>query len=107
MANSLKKVSLREIRGDSLAYALGLSQKTIAHYEGGKLRVVFILLPQLAKLLAVSIEDIVGEPSKTTKGKRGPTPRLQRQVELIGQLPRTKQKFMMEMLDIVIQQQAS
>jgi len=28
-------------------------------------------------------------------------------MELIGQLPRAKQKFVMEMLDAVIQQQAS
>ncbi|WP_234422185.1 hypothetical protein [Sedimenticola thiotaurini] len=39
-----------------------------------------------------------------TKGKRGPTPTLQRQIEQISQLPRAKQKFVMEMLDTVIQQ---
>ncbi|MEZ5583255.1 MAG: hypothetical protein R3F37_11300 [Candidatus Competibacteraceae bacterium] len=32
------------------------------------------------------------------------TPALQRQMEQIGQLPRTKQKFVMDMLDTVIQQ---
>lgn len=65
------------------------------------------LLSNLATLLAVSVEDLIGEPAKAAKSKRGPTPRLQRQVELITQLPRTKQKFVMEMLDAVIQQQAS
>jgi len=58
-------------------------------------------------LLAVSVEGLFGEPTKAAKVKRGPTPRLQRQVELINQLPRAKQKFVMEMLDTVIQQQAS
>jgi transcriptional regulator with XRE-family HTH domain len=90
-----------------LADALGVAQQTMAHYEGGRLRMPVALLPMLATLLAVSIEEIVGVPAKAAKGKRGPTPRLQRQVELIGQLPRAKQKFVMEMLDAVIQQQAS
>jgi DNA-binding XRE family transcriptional regulator len=90
-----------------LADALGIAQQTMAHYEGGRLRMPVALLPKLATLLAVSIEEVVGEPAKKTKGKRGPTPRLQRQVELIGQLPRAKQKFVMEMLDAVIHQQAS
>jgi transcriptional regulator with XRE-family HTH domain len=90
-----------------LATALGIAQQTMAHYEGGKLRIPVLLLSSLATLLAVSVEDLIGEPTKATKGKRGPTPRLQRQVELINQLPRTKQKFVMEMLDAVIQQQAS
>lgn len=90
-----------------LADALGIAQQTMAHYEGGKLRIPVALLSTLATLLAVSVEDVIGEPAKAAKGKRGPTPRLQRQMELIGQLPRAKQKFVMEMLDAVIQQQAS
>lgn len=90
-----------------MADAIGISQQTMAHYEGGKLRIAVALLPQLAVLLAVSVEEIMGDQKPAAKGKRGPTPRLQRQIELIGQLPRTKQKFVMEMLDAVIQQQAS
>ena len=90
-----------------LANALGIAQQTMAHYEGGRLRIPVALLPKLATLLAVSVEGLFGEPTKAAKGKRGPTPRLQRQVELINQLPRAKQKFVMEMLDTVIQQQAS
>lgn len=90
-----------------LANALGIAQQTMAHYEVGRLRIPVSLLPTLATLLAVSVEDLIGEPSKAAKGKRGPTPRLQRQVELITQLPRAKQKFVMEMLDAVIHQQAS
>lgn len=36
--------------------------------------------------------------------KRGPAPRLQQQLEQIGQRPKAKQRFVMEMLDAVIQQ---
>ncbi len=99
--------SFQNMTQTQLADALGIAQQTMAHYEGGKLRIPVALLSTMATLLAVSIEAIIGEPAKAAKGKRGPTPRLQRQMELISQLPRTKQKFVMEMLDAVIQQQAS
>lgn len=74
-----------------LADALGISQQTMAHYEGGKLRIAVALLPQLAILLTVTVEEIIGDQKPAAKSKRGPTPRLKRQVELFVKLPRTKQ----------------
>jgi hypothetical protein len=38
--------------------------------------------------------------------KRRPAPKLQQQIELIQQLPRAKQRFVIEMLDTVLQQTA-
>jgi len=87
-----------------LAEQLGISQQTLAHYEVGRLRIAVAMLPPLAKALAVSIEELMDVSPQATKSKRGPTPALQRQIEQISQLPRTKQKFVMEMLDTVIQQ---
>lgn len=85
-----------------LAERLGISQQTLAHYEVGRLRVAVAMLPALAKELAIPVEDLVGMPA--TKGKRGPAPKLQQQIEQIQQLPRTKQRFVMQMLDTVLQQ---
>ena len=87
-----------------LAEVLGISQQTMAHYEVGRLRIAVAMLPALAKALAVSIEELMDTPVKAAKGKRGPTPALQRQIEQISQLPRAKQKFVMEMLEAVIHQ---
>lgn len=42
--------------------------------------------------------------TKAAKGKRGPASTLERQIERISQLPRAKQKLVMEMLATVIQQ---
>ena len=53
-------------------------------------------------MLVVSLEELLGMPTK--QNKRGPTPKLQRQIELISQLPKPKQRFVMEILDTVIQQ---
>jgi len=96
---------LRKAQGltqQQLAERLGISQQTLAHYEVGRLRVAVAMLPNLAKELNSSVEALVGMP--TPKNKRGPAPKLQRQIEQIQKLPRTKQRFVMEMLDTVLQQ---
>lgn len=85
-----------------LADILGISQQTMAHYEVGRLRIAVSVLPTLAKLLDTSVEALIGEKMTSKAGKRGPTPKLQRQLEQVGQLPRTKQRFVMEMLDTVL-----
>ena len=87
-----------------LAEALGIAQQTMAHYEGGSLRIAVALLKELTRLLDVSFEELIGEPSPAHKKKRGPHSKLEQQMLKIQQLPRTKQKFVMEMLDTVIQQ---
>lgn len=87
-----------------LADTLGIAQQTLAHYEVGRLRVSVSMLPIMARALSVSIEELIGEQPGDAKGKRGPTPRLQQQLSQIAQLPKIKQKFVMEMLDAVLQQ---
>lgn len=49
-------------------------------------------------------EALLEEAPKAAKSKRGPASTLEKQIEQISQLPRAKQKFVMEMLDTVIQQ---
>jgi hypothetical protein len=53
-------------------------------------------------VLGLSLEELVGVPAKP--GKRGPAPRLQQQLEQISRLPRARQKFVMQMIDTVLQQ---
>jgi len=59
-----------------LAEQLGVAQQTMAHYEGGTLRVAVALLPPLARTLRLSLEELVGDdtPAAKTAGKRGPMP---------------------------------
>lgn len=86
-----------------LAETLGIAQQTLAHYELGRLRVAVALLPPLAKALGVTVEELMGE--ETPAARRGPAPKLQQQIERIQQLPRAKQRFVIEMLDTVLAQQ--
>jgi hypothetical protein len=50
----------------------------------------------------VTLGELVGEKLQTRK--RGQAPKLQQQLEQISQLPRAKQRFVIEMLDTALQQ---
>lgn len=93
----------QDLTQQQLAERLGVSQQTLAHYEVGRLRIAAAMLPALAKELDVTVEDLLGESTRSGKHKRGPTPKLQRQLEQISRLPRAKQRFVIEMLDTVLQ----
>lgn len=81
---------------------LEITQQQVASFEIGRRRVPVSLLPNLAHALAVSIEELIGHEAKPAK--RGPAPKLQQQLERISRLPRAQQRFVMQMLDTVIQQ---
>jgi transcriptional regulator with XRE-family HTH domain len=86
----------------ALADELGIAQQTFAHYEVGRARMPVSLLPVLARLFGVGVDELLGLRNGT--GKRGPAPKFQKQLERIGQLPRAKQRVVIEMLDGVLAQ---
>jgi transcriptional regulator with XRE-family HTH domain len=86
-----------------LAETLGVSQPTMNAYELGQRRVPVSALPVLAKALGVDMEALLGE-SKAAAKKRGPASQLQRSFERISELPKPKQRFVMEMLETVLAQ---
>ncbi|MEI9997622.1 MAG: helix-turn-helix transcriptional regulator [Rhizomicrobium sp.] len=84
-----------------LAEELGIAQQTLAHYEVGRVRVAAALVPRLAHVLAVSVEDLLGDASRPSR--RGPAPKLLQQIERIQRLPRSRQRFIMQMIDTALQ----
>ena len=101
IAKFRKEQNLTQVQ---LAEILGIAQQTMAHYEGGSLRIAVVLLRPLAKTLDVSFEDLIDEPVPDVKKKRGPSSKLQQQIQKVQKLPRTKQKFVIDMIETVIQQ---
>lgn len=93
----------RGITQVQLAETLGVSQQTIQAYEVGRRRIQVSTLPVVARTLSVSLEDLFGE-SDSSPRKRGPTPKWQKQIEAISQLPKAKQQFVSQMLDTVLAQ---
>lgn len=97
---------LRKVRGITqvqLAETLGVSQQTIQAYEVGRRRIQVSALPVVARILGSSLEELFGE-KESTRSKRGPASQLQRSIERISELPKTKQKFVIEMLDAMVAQ---
>lgn len=86
-----------------LAERLGIAQQTLAHYEGGRVRLTIGTLLELAHELETGISDLIGE-SNSFPAKPGPASRLQQQVEQISRLPRSKQKLASDLLDTVLAQ---
>ena len=102
VANLRKEIGMTQTQ---LADALGISQQLIAAYEAGSRKIPASLLPIFSKMFAVSIEQLIGMAKMPSK--RGPASRLQQQMEQIAQMPKAKQKLAMDMLEAIIQQQAS
>lgn len=86
-----------------LAERLGIAQQTLAHYEGGRLRLPIAALIALSQELKISVGELIGE-STHLPAKPGPASRLQQQVAQISQLPRSKQKLATDLLDTVLAQ---
>ena len=99
---------IAQLRKDSgitqvqLADILGVSQQTVASWAVGRRGVPVSLLPALARTLGVGVEELVGE--KSQPAKRGPTPKLQQQMDRLSRLPKSKQRVVMEMLEGVLNQ---
>ncbi len=88
-----------------LADKLGIAQQTLAHYEVARIRVPASTLPLLATLFMTPVDVLVGHAQHTQRsGKRGPAPRWQQQIEAISQLPKPKQRVLMEVLESMLAQ---
>lgn len=108
VALGLRIAQLRKERGwtqQELAEKLGVAQQTLAHYEVARIRIPASTLPLLATLFATPIDVLVGHAQHAHHtGKRGPNPKWQQQIEAISALPKTKQRFVMQVLESVLAQ---
>ncbi|WP_153100230.1 helix-turn-helix domain-containing protein [Paraburkholderia hayleyella] len=87
-----------------LAEQLGIPQQTLAHYEVARARLPASMLPALAQLLTLSMDELMGTQVARRAGRRGPTSRLRQQIEAIEHLPKARQQFVSQMLDTVLAQ---
>lgn len=87
-----------------LADALGIAQQTLAHYETGRIRIQIATLAAMAQVLRFSIDDmLMGRTPR--RARRGPASKLEQQLDAIAQLPKAKQRFVIDMLDTVLAQE--
>jgi DNA-binding XRE family transcriptional regulator len=87
------------------AEELGVVQQTVQAYEADARHIPALAPPTVARTLAVSLEVLFGEDQQVGL-KRGPVPEWQQQMESIARPPRARQRFVTEVLDTVLAQQA-
>lgn len=88
-----------------LAEVLGVAQQTVQGYEAGSRRIPVSSLPVVASTLSVSLEVLFGEAqAKAARGKRGPVPQWQQQIEAVAQLPKSQQQFVARMIEMALAQ---
>lgn len=97
-----------DLTQQQLAERLGIPQPQLASYEVGRRRMPVSMLPRLARALKAPIDSLVDDETSSSaassRTRRGPPSRLEQQLERISQLPKARQKFVVEMLDTVLAQ---
>jgi transcriptional regulator with XRE-family HTH domain len=82
-----------------LAEHLGVSQQTANSFEKGRRRVPVSALPAIAKLLKVSIEELLNDEQQTPARRRGPPSRVELHLERVRALPKREQEHVLKVLD--------
>lgn len=100
---------LRKQRGltqKELAENVGIKQYVIASYETGRSQMSLGLLHSVAKVLSIDPSELLGQPP-TQKNKPGPPTKLEKLTGQLSNLPRSKQKVVVDMLEGFLKQTGS
>lgn len=98
-------IKLRMARGmtqEQLALALGVSRNTVAYYEARAVNPGTELIQKIADFFGVSPGKLIGDEEK--KKSPGPVSKLEKQLELIKQLPPSEKKAISTVLDMALHQ---
>ena len=94
-----------------LAELLGVSQQAMNSFEKGRRRIPVSSLPAIGRAVNTSLDELIVDEApaaaRSAAKKRGPAPKIQQQLEQLSRLPQAKQRVVMQVLDAVLQQQAS
>jgi transcriptional regulator with XRE-family HTH domain len=100
IASARKTQGLTQVQLGNMVH---VTQQVIAEYEAGYRNIPIYRLLSLAESLGVRVEQLLSG-AESAPAKRGPAPKIQRQIEQIGRLPKSKQRFVSELLEKVIQE---
>jgi len=86
-----------------LAAELGISQRMVAYYESPNSAPPANLLPQIAAVLGVSIDDLFGRTTKRRLAKQAGDSRLRRRLLAIEKLDVTEKRQVLQLIDAFIE----
>jgi len=86
-----------------LGEKIGVTQKAIAAYESGRVRILDLTLIDLARALNVSVDKLLGvKPAKTTS-KEPSSLRLIKRMNAIDELPEAQKKYILRTIDLALE----
>ena len=91
----------QDLTQTELAERLGITQPMVASYEIGRRKIPATLLLPLSKELSLQLAELLGQ--EPVSGKRGPVPKLQKQLEAVQELPKSQQQFVSQFLETILQ----
>lgn len=94
--------ALRKQQGlsqEALAQLLDTTRDNIAYYERKADNPSLDFIERCAQALRVSMEALVTDTSKARSAKPGPPSQLEQRLSAVRQLPRSKQKVVLQFLD--------
>ncbi len=103
-----KLAALRKAAGLSqaeLADALGVPQSSVAYWETSPKPPRSDILPQMAAVLGVTVETIIGSTPKALPRRPGRVGKLQQALEKAAKLPRRQQQLVVEFVNTLVEQQ--
>lgn len=86
-----------------VAEKLGMSQRAYSHWERQPVALRPEQLQQLAQALNVSLDELIGGTATGAK-KRGPKSQLEKQLEVVAQLPRSAQQQILKVVSALVAQ---
>lgn len=95
---------MRKARGMTqaeLARAVGVSQQAVFAYELGERRTSVLVLVKIAKAFLVPIEDMIGLARPVKQHTRRLSPRAERHARRLMDLPKTQQRFVIRIIDVL------
>lgn len=96
--------NLRKARGltqAELARSIGVSQQAVFAYELGERRPSVLILTKLSRVFAIPIEQVIGLARPVRTPKRRLSPRAMRHAERIQGLSKTRQRFVIRIIDLL------
>lgn len=100
--------ALRKARGltqPQLADMLGISVDMLTYYERRAKNPTADFIAKAATALGVSVDDLLGQGAKNGR-KSGPPSQIEQRLVAVRQLPREKQKVVLQLLDSFLQANA-
>lgn len=101
LAELRKKAGLSQYE---LARLLGVRQSNIAFWEHSDKPPRSELLPKLAEILGVKLEDLIYIEGKAPKRVSGPMGRMRQVFEQVSRLPRSQQEKIVEFVSVFVKQ---